>query len=61
MAVGMIRITKRCAFFGEKARIVSFPDRRNGKYGIQVVSSLETFELDRKDFVFLRPAKTRAR
>lgn len=57
----MVRITKRCPYFGEKAQIVSTPKRRNGKYGIQAISLLKTFNLEGKDFVVLNSAKKRAR
>jgi len=55
---GMVMITKRCPYFGEKAQIVSSPDRR-GNYKVQVSNSLETFKLERKDFVVLSAKRAR--
>jgi hypothetical protein len=52
----MVKITKRCPFFGEKAQIVA---KKDGKYGIQVASSLNTFYLRRKDFVIIHSKRAR--
>lgn len=52
----MVRITKRCPFFGERGQIVK---KVNGKYGIQVISSPNTFYLRSKEFVILHPKRAR--
>jgi hypothetical protein len=57
----MIRITKRCPYFGDRAQIISSPGKKNGKYKVQVAGSPGTFELERKDFVVLSSAKMGAR
>jgi hypothetical protein len=49
----IVRIKKRCSYFGEKAQIVSSPKKRNGKYEVQVISSTQTFNLARNDFLVL--------